>query len=204
MRAIQGDGWTSEPLPIAVFNFQRRGSFTLRAGVGEFLVLRTAHLLQKSGRIMRLDRAMTDDTLNAEVLLTGSIVRVGVKEELTAKLVEIATADVKAQAKAAWTLGAFEGVAAQLSRDLLQQLRRAYPLQGYITHVTPDGGVVLNIGSTQGVTTGLTMRILGPDGPAGRVQVTVVELQQAKAEVVSSTAALDLQKGWKVQEVEEP
>lgn len=203
-RAIPGDGWTSERLPLALFNFQRRGSFTLRAGVGEFLVLRTMQHLQASGRVVWLDRAITDGTINAQILLTGSMVRVGEKEELTLRLIDIETAEERARARGAWTVGAFEGVAPQLSNQLLQQLRRAYPLQGYITHVTPDGGVVLNIGAALGVTSGLTMSVLAPDGRLGRIAVTTVEPLSASAEVVTAVAALDPQKGWKVQEVKRP
>jgi hypothetical protein len=97
------------------------------------------------------------------------------------------------------------------ARTLLPALRQAYPLQGRIAHVTPQG-VVLNIGAEQGMAPGLVLQVFGTeepltvDGkvvgyhrpPVGRLEVTSVEAGLPQARILEQTETL--QPGWKVQE----
>jgi hypothetical protein len=89
----------------------------------------------------------------------------------------------------------------QLSRDLLQDIRRAYPLRGYIQRLTAEGNVVLNIGAWHGLTPGLVMQVLDPDAAGmriGRIEVTQVNPRSARGRVLEQTASLA--PGSKVQE----
>jgi hypothetical protein len=94
---------------------------------------------------------------------------------------------------------------------LLPALRQAYPLQGRIAHVTPQG-VVLNIGAEQGMAPGLVLQVFSTeepllvDGkvvayhrpPAGLIEVTGVDAAQSRARILEQSETL--QSGWKVQE----
>jgi hypothetical protein len=103
----------------------------------------------------------------------------------------------------------------QAVKGLLHALRQAYPLQGRLAGLTPQG-VILNIGAEQGVRPGLVLQVFGTEEalevegkvvgyhrtPVGRIEVTSVEARLAQARVLEQTAAF--QPGWKVQEVQAP
>jgi len=95
-----------------------------------------------------------------------------------------------------------------ISQNLLAQIRQAYPLQGRITHITPQGLLLLNIGAQHGVTAGLTLQVFGSaeplqiESPIGQAVVTDVGANYAQAKVLQAT--LPLRTGWRVREVQVP
>jgi class 3 adenylate cyclase/Flp pilus assembly protein TadD len=218
-----GDGWTSAPLTLAFLPFRRRGTFARRAGEEEVLVHHVAQTLRESGRLTIIDRARLDPLLQelglsffelidpgialrvgailgARLLAMGSIIRSGTQEEIRLRLIETATNKVRALAKTSWTPGVFDDVTERLSRNLLQQVRQIYPLRGEIDHITSQNTLLLNIGADAGVTPGISMLVFGPDGPVGRVEVTVVAPQYSQAKILQQTASF--QESWRVEEVQ--
>ena len=203
------DAWTSTPLTLA-FDLKppREHAFAQRAGEGEVLLQRLVQKLRESRRVMVQDSAITDDCFAVRLIAVYRIRRSATdsvhKGELHVQLLETDTASSQAEAQVEWTNGALDGVAEQLASNLLQQLHHTYPLHARIVSVTPQDSVMLNIGADQGVTPGLTMRVLGPAGPVGVIEVTHIEKQQSQARIVEKTDTGGFQKDWKVQEVLKP
>ena len=206
---------------------QRFGPPAPQAGVEEFLWHSTAQTLQASGRLQILDHTLLEmlmtelqrsatelldpqvalhigGILTVRLLATGSIVRSGVAETLRVSLIETATGAVRTRAEVTWPPSPLPGAVEQLSHTLLQQVRQLYPLRGRIIQSSLQG-VVLNIGSDQGVIPGLIMQVFGsaeqgePGRHVGQIEVTVVEAQRSQARVLEYTEVL--QQAWQVQEV---
>jgi hypothetical protein len=109
-----------------------------------------------------------------------------------------------------WGIG---GVVKRLSSTLLEQLHKAYPLQGRIAQVTPQG-VIVNIGAEQGGIPGRTLQVFGTEAsielagktvsyqgfPVGLIEVTHVETTLSQARVLEQSAPFQV--GWKVKEVQ--
>jgi tetratricopeptide (TPR) repeat protein len=206
------DAWTSTPLTLA-FDLKppREHAFAQRVGEGEVLLQRLAQKLRESRRVMVQDSAITDDCFAVRLIAVYRIMRSATdsvhKGELHVQLLETDTGSSQAEAQVEWTNGALDGVAEQLVSNLLQHLHLTYPLHARIVSDVSDPSqeiVMLNIGADQGVTPGLTMRVLGPAGPVGVIKVTHIEKQQSQARIVEKTDTVDFQKDWKVQEVLQP
>jgi class 3 adenylate cyclase/tetratricopeptide (TPR) repeat protein len=232
------DGWTSMPLTLAFLSLQHQGAPSPRAGEEEFLRLSMVQALRTSGRIIPVEREILDKLLTelklsttelvdpqvalrvgnilaARLIAVGSFTRFGGAGQLTVRLIETETTRIRASASVIVERPDDIARAVQrVSKALLHALRQAYPLRGRIARVTPQG-VILNLGTEQGVTPGLVMQVFGPaepleisgevigyrPTPVGRIQVTEVEAQFAQARVLEQTEAL--QQGWKVQELRE-
>jgi tetratricopeptide (TPR) repeat protein len=220
------DEWTSALLTLAFLHVQRPDSLALRAGEEEVLAHSLAHALRDSGRLHVIDQALLETLLvalqrhasdladpqvalyvgrllAARLLAMGRIGRSGTAETLSISLLEINTGAVQTRAEAPWTPDTLEDVVVPLSHALLAQVRQVYPLRGRILRINPQG-VLLNIGSEHGVTSGLTMQVFGSETPSateshvGLIEVTVVETQQSQARVLHHATAW--QEGWRVQE----
>lgn len=225
-----GDDWTSAPLTLAFLAVQRLGSLAPQAGEEVFLISSLAQALRESGRIVVLDHALLErllvelkqstadltdpqvalhvgHILAARLLATGTILHSQAEETLNLSLIEISTGALRARVETPWTPDAHVHIVEQLARALLPQVHQAYPVQGRITSVSPQG-IALNIGADQGVTSGMTMQVFGnaePDAPGRRVgliEVTAVDTQRAQARVLEYAEVL--QQGWRVQEVQQP
>ncbi len=144
--------------------------------------------------------------LGARMIGSGRFHRTGAARQLTLELREVASGTTFI-AEAVQSDSLLEDVVAQGTRNLLDQLRRAYPLQGQIEDITPQG-VMLNIGKAHGVTPGLILDVLGQaEGradtqaiPVGRVRVAQVETQRSRAAVLKQDQPFV--QTWKVREVQ--
>jgi class 3 adenylate cyclase/CHAT domain-containing protein/Tfp pilus assembly protein PilF len=234
-RPDQGDGWTSMPLTLAFLDVQARGTLAPRAGEEEFLRLRLTQALQADNRLLLLEREVLEKLLTelklsttvlvdpqvalhlgrllaARLIATASITRLGDTAQLTMRVIETETSRIRATAtEGVESAGQLDEAVQRAARTLLPALRQAYPLQGRIAHVTPQG-IVLNIGIDQGMVPGLILQVFGTEepltvdgkvvgyhrSPVGRVEVTSVEVGLAQARILEQTETL--QPGWKVQE----
>jgi tetratricopeptide (TPR) repeat protein len=235
-RESPGDGWTSLPLTMAFLTVQTQGTLPSRAGEEEFLFLRMAEGLRASGRIEIVERAILDKLLEelklsasdltdpqlavrvgrilaARLIATGSFTRVGDEGRLGIRVIETETTRIKASTvEPVEPSRGIDGALERASRALLQQLHEAYPLQGRIAQVTPQG-IIVNIGAEQGMASGRTLQVFGAEEPIeiegkivgyrglpiGLIEVTNVEATLSQARVLEQTAPF--QAGWKVQEV---
>ena len=221
------DTWTSRPLTFAVLPLERTGSPTAGAGDEEIVQTRLTQALQAGGRLKVVERALLDKVLAelklgtsdlvdpqaalrvgrilaARLIAIGHVQYIGERTQLSLRLIDTETTLTPAmEVDMVETPDALASVLPHLTHTLLQQLRHAYPLQGRITHLTPQG-VLLNIGTQHGVTPGLTLEVfqsatpLDIETPLGQVVVTHVDARRSQARVV--TASLTVQPGWRVKE----
>jgi hypothetical protein len=207
-----GDDWTSPPLTLAFHTAaQHQDVFAQRAGAGEVLLQHLARQLRESRRVIVRDSAVENGCFTVRLIALYSILRSTTdalhEGELHVQLLATDTASSQAEArdvKVKWTHGKLDGLAEQLASTLLQRIHHTYQLRARIASVTPQETIVLNIGTDQGVAPGLTMRILGPDGPAGLIEVTHIEKQQSQAKILDKIVTVGFQKDWKAQEVQKP
>ena len=236
-RESPGDGWTSTPLTLALLDVQTQGTLPSRAGEEEFLFLRMAEGLRASGRIEIVERAILDKLLEelklsaseltdphkavrvgkilaARLIATGTFTRFGDEGQLGIRVIETETTRIKASVvEPVGPPREIDGVVERVSKALLQQLHQAYPLQGRIAQVMPQG-IIVNIGAEQGVTSGRMLQVFGTEEPSerdgkilsyrgfpvGLIEVTNVEATLSQAKVLEQTTPF--QAGWKVKEVQ--
>ena len=237
-RADSGDDWTSTPLTFALMSLETRGVLS-RAGEADFLALRLQDTLQATGRITVVEREILDKILAelqlsaselvdpqvavrvgrilaARLIATGTLTRLGAEAQLSLRVVETESTRLRAAVTEMMEPSVtLDRTIDKFAATLLQKLRVAYPLQGRLAQVTPEG-VILNIGAKQGVMPGLTLQVFGKEEPiplngkvigynrpqVGLIEVTSVEAELARAKVLEQTVPLE--QGWKVKEVQEP
>jgi hypothetical protein len=221
------DTWTSRPLTVAMLPLERTGSPSAGVGAEEIIQTRLTQALQGGGRLKVVERALLDKVLAelklgtsdlvdpqaalrvgrllaARLIAIGHVQYVGERIQLSLRLIDTETTLTPAmEVDMIETPDALARVLQHMSHTLLHQLRHAYPLQGRITHLTPQG-VLLNIGTQHGVTPGLTLEVfqnvtpLDIETPLGQVVVAHVETRHSQARVV--TASITIQPGWRVKE----
>lgn len=181
------DTWTSRPVALSFLPFKTAGTFGLRDGTEDFLLLQLTDLIQESGRVTVVERMILDDllqelslasseladqatalklgkVLGARLVATGSIARRAGRSLVSLRLVETETTAV---------MGAFSArldpddrlSVEKLAARITGKIEVEFPLRGLVAESKGDGTVVLNIGSRQGVTTGLLMKVIADGEP---------------------------------------
>ena len=201
------DTWTSRPITLAFIDFETKGKFGLMEGEDDFLRLAITNALKETGRVRvvereKLDRIIqelnlssselaSDETrlklgrlLSARLIASGSIIRYGGKLQISLRLIETETSEVKV----AITTDTFpedappEQVANELVSELVKKLRSAYPLRGEIIQVEGEE-LVINLGSKIGAKPGIQMRILKEKQVKIGERLTTTRLEVGKAEI---------------------
>jgi TolB-like protein len=197
----------------------------------ELVETRLTQALQAGGRLKVVERVLLDRVLAelglgtsdlvdpqtalrvgrllaARFIATGSVRYIGTKMQLSIRIIETETTATPAtETETVESFEALDHVVQHISRNLLQHMHHAYPLQGRITHITPQG-VLLNIGTQHGVAPGLMLRVLQSptpfdlETPIGQIVVTHVEARRSQARVLTSSLAV--QPGWRVREEQGP
>ena len=115
---------------------------------------------------------------------SGSIIRYGGKLQISLRLIETETSEVKV----AITTDTFpedappEQVANELVSELVKKLRSAYPLRGEIIQVEGEE-LVINLGGKIGAKPGIQMRILKEKQVKIGERLTTTRLEVGKAEI---------------------
>ncbi|MCZ6873750.1 MAG: CHAT domain-containing protein [bacterium] len=223
------DAWTSRPLTLAFLDFKRQGRLSARAGEAEFVMLSITHMLRSSGRVAIVEREILNQVLAelklsasdvvdaqaglgrgkilaARLLATGAFTHLGKTGLLSIRLVETETTLVNATAMQMVEFDKdISQVVGQVTQHLLDEIRRAYPLQGRIQRLPAAGEVELNIGARQGLKPGLVLEIFDADegyAVLGRIEVTQVEANVATGRLLEQSAPLAV--GQRVREVLKP
>lgn len=226
------DRWTSRVLTLALFPLERKYPPWMTAGPDELVEPWLTQGLQTDGRVKVVERVLLEKVLTelqlgtsdlvdpqavlrvgrmlaARLLASGSIKYVRAGAQLSLRVIDTETTTIVAtDAEAVETPEALDSTVQTVSHHLRQQLRQAYPLQGRITQMSPQGVLLLNIGALHGVTSGLPLQVFGSAEPLqkehaiGQAVVTHVAADSAEAQVLQST--LPLRPGWRVREMPEP
>ena len=236
-RPAPEDSWTSAPLTLWIVNFKLKGALASREGEAEFFLLKLTDALRKTKRVAVVDRAILDKLLTelklgaseltdpqtalrvgkilaARLISTCSFTRFDTEGQLTMRVVETETTrSIASVAEIINTSQPIDDVMDHLTEILLEKLREAYPIQCRIARTT-EQGVILNIGSEQGVTPGLTLEVYAneeqpathaqkavefPNEAVATIEVTKVDKTLSRATVIEQMETL--QAGQKAREV---
>lgn len=177
------DEWTSRPMIISFIDIQEKGGLSPRDGLSIALVARLGELLNASGRVQVVERAIMEQLLSelnlgssqladpqtalelgkllaAKLIGTGSLLLLPDSTMLSLRMIDTETSAV-AKTITQRIAGAtdLDRELFDLNREILKTVITKYPLQGYIVK-TDENEVMLNLGSHQGVITGTTFEAL--------------------------------------------
>jgi len=184
-RALPSDGWTSKPLTLWIMDFKVKG-YSVREGEERLLVAGISEQVLQEGRVQLVERALLDRLLEelklgtsnlidrntalsigkilaARLILTGEVVHSGPLSQISLRLIETETGRISAAVNESF--GSAVPVSAlteTLSKDLLEKMRKIYPLRGKISEVTGDD-ITLNIGQNAGVFMGERFKVMDTD-----------------------------------------
>ena len=230
------DKWTSKPLTLSFLNFKQKGMPSTRDGEDEYLLLKLTSELQKEGNIQIVERALLDKLLEelklsssdladpalalkvgriaaARLIATGSINRYGKDVQVSLRLIETETTAIKVTVMEAAEKGTGVNVLSEkVAKRIMEKLKIQYPLRGKIISLGGEK-LMLNIGADQGVTSGVTMKVLAEVKPVqlegrlivpkgrevGKIEITSVESSLAYAKILEKDG--DIQVGFKVEEL---
>ncbi len=140
--------------------------------------------------------------LSAQMISTGSISRDGGDWLVSLRLVDTETTSIQAALTEKLETKDREDVAEILSREILNKIRTAYPLQGKILSFEKNE-VVLNIGFKDGVTLGSKMSILsgaeGRESKIGAIEITSVNENTSTATITEKHD--EYKEGYRVEEL---
>jgi len=231
------DEWNSKPMTLALIDFETKGKMGLMEGEDDFLRLAITNALKETGRVRvvereKLDKIISelnlssselasDETrlklgklLSARVIATGSIIRYQGKLQVSIRMIETETSEVKvALTSDPYPETASPGeVAKSLVEQLIQEVKKAYPLRGTIAQIAGDE-IVLNIGSGVGLKPGTKLRVLEERKVTIGNKLSTTRIEAGTAEVTRAESELGYAKpvevknpfkvGMKVEEIVE-
>jgi class 3 adenylate cyclase/CHAT domain-containing protein len=228
------DEWTSKPLTLTFIDFAAKGRAAQMEGEDDFIQLAVNDALRTTGRMEVVEREKIDKIISelnlsstelaseetrlklgrlfsARLIATGAILRYANETQVSLRLIETETTQVKVAVTPKPLSAAAKPaqIAEAITKELIAKVRKAYPLRGIVAAVEKDGSVVLNLGSKAGLTSGTKLNLLDEQvlqvagksltkrNPVGVLEVTGVEDELAYAKVVSGAARKDM----KVEEV---
>ena len=188
-QAAPEDTWTSRPMIVSLVDFQEKGGLSSRDGLSIALVAQLGELLNASGRVQVVERALIErllDELNlgsseladpetalqlgrvlaAKLISTGSIFYLPNSTMLSMRLIDTETTKIPKT----FTVDIGSASASldrrlnDLNRSILQTIMKTYPLRGYVVQAEGDT-VLLNLGSDQGVVDGTRFAVLEEAAP---------------------------------------
>jgi len=231
------DEWTSKPMTLALVDFETKGKLGMMEGEDDFLRLAITNALKETGRARIVEREKLDKViqelnlssselasdqtrlqlgklLSARLIATGSIIRYGGKLQMSLRLIETETSEVKvALTSDAYPETATAGeVAKSFVGQMAGEVKKSYPLRGEVAQISGNE-IVLNIGQNVGVKAGDKMRVLDERKvkigdkisttrlEAGTLEITRVEDQLGYGKQVE--AKNPFKAGMKVEEIVE-
>ncbi len=171
--AVSGDGWTSTPLTLWLMDLETSG-YAFQEGEAQLLGGALSERLTAANRLHLVERAILPALLEelkigtsrlsdpatalsigrlmaARLILAGRLSFSGPQGQVALRLIETETGTIKASLTESFGLSMpASTLAEKLSSDLLEQMRKVYPLRGKVTNVEGNR-VHLNIGQTVGV-----------------------------------------------------
>jgi len=218
------DDWTSRPMVLSFVDFSETGGLPVRDGLATILTVQLSDILNGSGRVQVVERVIVDKllqelnlgssdladpanalelgkVLSAKLMVTGSLYYHSDNYLLTMRLIDTETTRI-AKVISAEITGSESAPKQieQLTRRILAQIVRQYPLQGYVVQADGDE-VMINLGSNQGVVVGACFDIVEPAAPVtyrgrqlqgrpkviGQVEIVDVEKDFSRARVLDAT-----------------
>jgi tetratricopeptide (TPR) repeat protein len=177
------DEWTSRPMVMTFLDLQESGGLASRDGLGIVLETRIGELLNDSGRVQVVERAVMEQLLSelnlgsseladpntalklgkvlaAKLIGTGSLIYLPDSTLVNLRLIDTETSAIAKTITLRLPAGVdLEREMFEINRTILKSVMTKYPLQGYIVKVEGDQ-VMLNLGSRQGVSSGSGFQVI--------------------------------------------
>ncbi len=177
------DTWTSQPLVLSFVDFQESGAISLRDGFATVLTTRLGELLNASGRVQVVERALIERLLEelnlgsseladpetalrlgrvlaARITGTGSLYHLGGSSLLSLRLIDTETTAIPKVINRQLDQGdSLNKALHELNREILAAVIKAYPIRGYVVEALGDE-VMINLGARQGIVTGTTFEVI--------------------------------------------
>ena len=182
------DEWTSRPMVMTFVDVQESGTLAARDGLAIVLATRLGELLNDSGRVQVVERAVMEQLLSelnlgsseladanttlklgkllaAKLIGTGSLIYLPDSTLLNLRLVDTETSAIAKNITLRWPANVdLEREMFGLNRTIIKTVLNRYPLQGYIVQVDGDE-VMVNLGSSQGVSSGSSFEVIEEGQP---------------------------------------
>ena len=183
--AAQSDGWTSLPLTIWMMDFEIKG-YSLEEGKEDIIASGIIERIIEKGRGQVVERAILDKLLAelklsstqlvgkttalsigrimaARIILSGQVVHSGAETQVSMRMIETETGEVKGAVSEAFGITMPPStIADKLAGDISEKLKTIYPLRGKVLEVKGDQ-IILNIGQREGVQIGQQLRVKDTD-----------------------------------------
>lgn len=179
------DEWTSRPMVLSFVDIQEKGGLASRDGLSTVVATRLGELLNESGRVQVVERAVMERLLTelnlgsseladpetalkigkllaAKLIGTGTLLYLPDSTMLNLRLIDTETSAIaKTVTHRLKATADLDRELFDLNRSILKTVLEKYPLQGYV--VRADGQeVMINLGRNQGVTTGTAFEAIEP------------------------------------------
>ena len=216
----QGTGFPNEDMGRIVVEWLTTALVrTGRVDVVERALLRKVLDEQKLGLTGMIDRetaARIGDVLGAKVIVTGSVISLGSKIEVNARLIRTATAAVVA---AETVKGEGLETLERLVQEMAQKIVSDFPLEGYVVAVDPEAKeCTIDLGKEVGVRRGMLFEVY-TDGeeirhpitgevlniqkiPVGTVRASQIGPKTSRCEVVRTEEGKAIAYGQKIASLE--
>ncbi len=182
------DKWTSRPMVLTFVDVQEKGGLASRDGLAIVLSTRLGELLNESGRVQVVERAVMERLLSelnlgsseladpdtalqlgkllaAKLIGTGSLLYLPDSTLLNLRLIDTETSAVaKTITRRIGSNSDLERELDLLNREILKTIIGKYPLQGYVVQADQKE-VMLNLGSKQGVSIGTGFEVIETGKP---------------------------------------
>ncbi len=216
------DEWTSRPMVLAFLTVDEKGILTERAGVPEILVNYLSTELAKTGRVRVVERMLLDKLLAelnlgsseladpntslklgrilaARLLASGILVNQSRNSFLSLRMIDSETSAIPIVYSDTINTSRINQVIKKVSSDLLKEIIKKYPLQGFVIQKEGDQ-VLINLGKSHGVKKGMKFALLEGGGiiefkgrklhrglvKVGEIEVSSVEPDVSYARIVSA------------------
>ncbi len=177
------DEWTSRPMILTFIDIQEKGGLSERDGLAIVLTTRLGELLNSSGRVQVVDRALLESllaelnlgsseladpetalrlgkVLAAKLIGTGSLLYLSDSTLLNLRMIDSETTAIAQTVMLRITAQAdLERELYNLNRSILRNVMDKYPLQGFVVQADAKE-VMINLGSRQGVATGTAFDVI--------------------------------------------
>ncbi len=210
------DGWTSRPVTLWINDFTIQG-YSLQEGEERLLVSEISSQLIENSHAQLVERNLLDTLLGelkfgtsklidqrtalslgkilaARLIMTGRIVYSGPETHVSLRLLETETGRITAAVSESFGNAVPASVIADnLSKKVLEKLKKLYPLRGKITNVKDDK-IELNIGSSAGVAMGQKFKVSNSD-----IVLKTVSVQLDKSLAAITKGNKHVLKGYRIE-----
>jgi hypothetical protein len=213
------DHWTSRILGMTILPPRLTGIVPSRQGEDEYLVYSLMTSLTSVTGLRLVDRSLLDqvllelnltqegladpknavrigDILSARLVVTGTLFYLPDKLRAVLQVVDCETTEIVSVIRVESDQGV-DGAIEPLTRSLVSNIRRAYPVKGKVVSVDDAQGIQLNVGSQQGVREGMLLEVLSAvelqDHVVGKIEVIQVDAVTSRAVVKEAAGEMHLE-----------